>query len=110
MARKTKGEIQLEECGFTEIVHVQGGRWFTARDGKEDVCFLRQGSGAWHAFYKYRATGSGGTPRRALTGGMGDVIDDDFAMIGYCHAVRNAPDSLVMEYDGLYEAGVQVVN
>lgn len=111
MTKKTKGEIALTEHGFTEVVNVRGGTWFKAKaPNGEAVALLRQGAGAWHAFFAYRATASGGDPKRALTGGLGDVIGDAFAMMSYCHAVRNAPDSLVMEFDGLYGAGVQVVN
>lgn len=110
--RKTAGEAELEEHGFLEVRLVRNGRtqWYTAKDGNEEICFLRMGRGTWHAFYAYRATGSGGDPRRALNGGLGDVIDDHWAMKGYCAAVLRAPDALVRKFDGLYAAGTQVLN
>lgn len=107
----TKGQRTLEACGFSDVEHFGAGRWFIAKDTNgELVCFLRQSANAWHAFYEYRATGSGSDPRGALTGGLGDVIDDSRSLMSYKWLVRNAPFALSRRFDGLYEAQSQVVN
>ncbi len=73
----------------------------------ETILFLKQGPRAWHAFYRERATGSGSTPRAALSGGLGDVISSDAELRGYCKAVLAAPSELASQFAGLYDAQVQ---
>jgi len=107
--RKSTGALELEADGFTDIRRIKND-WYVAKIKNEEICFLRQGPRAWHAFFSYRATGSGGSPLEALTGGLGDVIGDSFDMKNYRYRVRNAPEALSLSFDGLYEAGAQIIN
>lgn len=120
---RTVGARELAKAGYTEIYEVvikyKGpGLWYEAaapskpgsgpRDWSprrgEQVLILRQGRGAWHVFYRYKATSSGGDPLRALRGGLGDAIGSDDDLERYCELVLSAPRRLADEYDGLYEA------
>lgn len=91
------------------------GRWLVAYEmaGRQDqtpgepILFLKQAPRIWHAFYRERATGSGGTPRSALTGGLGDVLEGDRELKEYCRLVMSAPRSLVSQFGGLYAAQEQ---
>ena len=107
--KKSIGQIQLEKEGFSKVENHRRGKWFTSvAPNGEEVCFLRQGSDVWHAFFLYVATGSGRDPTKALTGGLGAVIDHDRALRSYSALVRNAPPELVHKFAGLYEATLQV--
>jgi hypothetical protein len=122
---RTAGARQLESHGFTEIHEIAlvgkgRGLWYEAKEPPpswktphdwtprgepgEHVLLLRQAPNIWHAFYKTPTTGSGGDPRRALTGGLGDAIGTDAEMERYCDLVLAAPRRLAEDYSGLYEA------
>jgi hypothetical protein len=88
------------------------GKWLVAyemasKEGDtpgESICFLKQAPRIWHAFYRERATGSGTTPRAALTGGLGDAISTDAELRSYCKMVMDAPASLASQFGGLSAA------
>lgn len=120
---KTAGARELVRDGFTVVKEISlvgkgPGLWYevleppgtpkewSPRGGmaKDQVLMLRQKNDVWHTFYKFVGTGSGGTPRQALTGGLGDVIDFDSQIEAYCNLVLAAPARLAQEYDGLYSA------
>lgn len=112
---KTKGQLELEAAGFIVVScysdsQTRPGRWFECNDRHGDaVLMLRISSVKWHAFYQdVAATGSGHTPNHALSGGLGDVIGTDGEMKGYVRTIKNAPDTLIREYAGLYVAYQQV--
>jgi hypothetical protein len=91
------------------------GRWIVAYEmatveGEtpgESVLFLKQAPRIWHAFYRERATGSGSTPRAALTGGLGDAISYDKELRDYCRLVAKAPRELASRFGGLAAAQEQ---
>jgi hypothetical protein len=101
--RRPMGVEELTKAGFTVKQHWHG-RWFRAEDAAGEYCFLRSNVGAWHCFYKFRGTGSGGDPKSAMTGGLGEVIDTSQQLAGYCWSVKNAPAELVHEFAGLQAA------
>lgn len=78
--------------------------WSPSGKPKDQLLMLRQPSGVWHAFYQFRGTGSGDTPTRALTGGLGDVFEHDVQIRAYCEAIMAAPRGLSREYEGLAAA------
>lgn len=109
--RISKGQVELEDDGFV-VVESCGRGWYVATDKDGDtICFLRQGPQAWHAFYLYKAFGSGTTPRAALLGDLVELVeDDDRLMYDYHSKVQQAPMRLVKRFAGLRQAGAKVMN
>lgn len=122
---RSPGARQLAQARFTDIHEIvltgKGpGLWYEATEPPpswkspqdwtpraepgERVLLLRQAPNIWHVFYRASATASGHDPRRALTGGLGDVIGDDAEMERYCNLVLAAPRRLAEDYSGLSEA------
>lgn len=123
---RTVGAQELIRDGFTVLKEVSlvgkgPGQWYEVLEPpslapkewnprakhkrpKDQLLMLRQKNGAWHAFYQFAGTGSGSTPRAALTGGLGDVMDTDSQIRGYCDLVLAAPRRLAQAYEGLYAA------
>lgn len=107
---RTRGARQLEKAGFRGVREISlkykgPGLWYEAYEPLgTHVCILRQGPAQWHVFYHYEATSSGGDPKSALHGGLGDAIGTDAELKRYCELVMRAPDRLVRKYNGLYAA------
>lgn len=115
MSAKTKGGRELEKNGFTVVKEVSlrwsgPGKWYEAitPDG-EEVAMLKIGT-AWHAFGGAEWSGSGYSPRQALTGGLGDVIGSDSQLRSYENNVLAAPERLLQKYDGLYRVSSDIYN
>lgn len=130
---KTAGARQLAEDGFTEIREIAltgkgPGLWYEATEPafvlfpkgphewtprrkpeakRDTVLLLRQGRNIWHLFYAFEGTGSGASPKEALSGGLGDVLDLDKSIRRYCDLVLAAPERLVTTYAGLRAAQSQ---
>ena len=107
--RWSPGWAIIDDVGNDWLVAYQMASVQGQADG-EPICFLRQESRIWHAFYRDPATGSGTTPRSALTGRLGDVIVNDRQMAKYCRLVIDAPEKLSSQFAGLYEAQSQCEN
>lgn len=101
---------QLEQGGFQIVRHVHR-MWFEVIDphGCEAVV-VKQNDHAYHWFdKKHRATASNSSAARCHLGGLGDAIGTDGEMWGYKNLVKNAPEELSRNYEGLYVAIQQVM-
>lgn len=99
---------KLEAAGFTNVVAIRKGRWYTVTKGGEGAAVLFQHDSAWHWFsVTQKATASGSSAESCDRGGLGDAIGDDNDMKQYKRMVLQVPRGL-MDFEGVYAAVQQV--
>jgi hypothetical protein len=101
---------QLEAAGYTNVVAIRKGRWYTATKNNDPCAILFQHETAWHWFHAvHQATASGTNAKQADQGGLGDAIGDDTDMKQYKRMIRQTPHGL-LDLQGVYAAYCQVQN
>jgi hypothetical protein len=103
-------KAELEAAGYTNVVAIRKGRWYTATKGNEGCAIGIQAPNAWHWFSaKHAATASGSSAKNCDSGGLGDVVGDDREMAAYKRLIRQVPKGL-LDLEGVYAASSQVYN
>jgi hypothetical protein len=103
-------KAQLEQAGYTNVVAIRKGRWYTATKNNDPCAILYQHDNAWHWFHAvHQATASGSSASQAANGGLGDAISDDDDMKQYKRMIRQTPPG-ILDLAGVFAAYCQVQN
>lgn len=111
MAKHSIGWRELSAAGF-KVARGYRGKYYLATAPDGGACVMaRQSKYKWHYFDNAaESTGSGQTPRAAMSGGLGDVIGTRGELRGYSALCLKAPAPLLRISAGLYRASSQVYN
>jgi hypothetical protein len=102
-------------AGFTVLgVATRDRRWIralTPEPNPSQCVLFRVGARKWHYFdWHNEATGSGRDPRRAICGGLGEVIDTNSQLRSYKSQILTAPEWYRVNCAGLYRESTTVFN